>query len=142
MPEKRRELLSEQEPQPLAAGKETEQVQGPDTVTLYRNRAKHCVFSQLVAGHCTLAQAAIFFRILDGADPDFKREALDNVFSGQSIEERYCREVIAWAKSWDDERHSAENARNVRERLEGEFAGTVNFSSVSKRDKEMNPARE
>ena len=129
--EKTQELSPGQEAPPLVGGKATEQVRGPDGVPLYRTRAKNRVFSELVAGHLTLREAAIFFRILDEADPDFKQEAFISAFSGKSIEERYCREIIGW--SWEEEPSNGPEARLARQRLEAEFADLLKASRARSR---------
>jgi len=119
-PEQTQKLSSaEQEPPLSVEGKATEQTKGPNPVELYRNQAKICVFRELVAGRCALIQTAMFFRILDELDPDFNRDAFNSAFSGKSSEERYCREIIVWAR--EEERDDGPEARKVRERLEAEF---------------------
>ena len=61
-------------------------------------KAKLRVFDEVLAGNCSLTQAAMVFRALDEVDLTFDERGFFDSFPGRSMTERYCKEVIAYIR--------------------------------------------
>jgi hypothetical protein len=91
-----------------------------------RLAAKEEAVRALLAGDCTLLEAAARFRELDAWEPRVRWEAHPAVYAGDTEAERYCRAVLVWAgsvaRSYSAGDELAEGLAAVR-RLEGELEG-------------------
>lgn len=69
-----------------------------DQVLLHRIEGKQMVTTQLVEGKLTLFEAAQWFAYFNETPPDVPDDS-DRFFSGETREERLCRQVIQWVQS-------------------------------------------
>jgi hypothetical protein len=90
-----------------------------------RLEAKERVVRALLAGGCTLLEAAARFRELDAAEPRVRPENHPGVYAGGTEAERYCRAVLFWANTvvTRDPNDSSSAAAEALRRLEGELEG-------------------
>jgi hypothetical protein len=96
----------------------------PDTrAVCARLEAKERVVRALVAGECTLLEAAARFRALDAAEPRVRWEDHPDVYAGDTEAESYCRAVIYWEENivWEISSGDRGEAAAVVWRLEGEL---------------------
>jgi hypothetical protein len=84
----------------------------------------------LLAGDCTLLEAAARFRQLDSWEPRVRWEAHPEVYAGGTDAERYCRAVLYWVDGVmskgpppGDPAAAAAAVRRLGEELEGRRAG-------------------
>jgi hypothetical protein len=85
-----------------------------------REAAKRRATRELLAGRLTLTQAAACFRDVDAAS-GLPSTVLQGYARGTTEEERWCRQVIAWAEIEAEAAGSAGNRRPTRDRLEAEL---------------------
>jgi len=116
-PEMARSLPSEQEQTGSAESSKLDEWKRDTIAIAITSGAKERIFQEVVAGRCTLVEAAMFFRVLEEANPTFNKRIFDYALPGKSIEEQFCREVISWVKARED----AEQLHETRERLEAEL---------------------
>jgi hypothetical protein len=83
-------------------------------------RAKSRLYAEVINHKLPLLQAATYFRAIDDLDPTFNEQLFKNSFAGRSMEERYCREVVAWANTSEELNQDAES-REARRRMEQEL---------------------
>jgi hypothetical protein len=67
----------------------------------YCFRAKRRILARAVTGRCTVDEAAIFFAVLDEANPTFNQKQFLKTYPGQSMDERYRQQVISWVRDWE-----------------------------------------
>jgi hypothetical protein len=67
---------------------------------VYCRQAKAGIVPGLVAGQWTLCEAAEAFRVLDEANPNFDINVFRARYTGNTDEERHCREVIDWLTNY------------------------------------------
>jgi hypothetical protein len=101
-------------------------------VVAARLAGKDRVIRALLAGDCTLLEAAARFRDLDAWEPRVRPESHPGVYAGATEAERYCRAVLFWADSVTskdppgDRAAAAEAGQRLGEELEGHLAcGTL-----------------
>jgi hypothetical protein len=75
-----------------------ERLEGEVQATLRRAAAKEEVAGEAVAGRLTLFEAAARFRDLDADVTEDYRRGWRHLNEGSSDEERYCRQVLAYAE--------------------------------------------
>jgi hypothetical protein len=85
-----------------------------------RSAAKDRAVLVLLAGDCTLLEAAARFRELDAREPRVRCHAHPEVYAGATEAERYCRAVLFWADSATRRRASGDELAAVR-RLQDEL---------------------
>ena len=74
-----------------------EEIEAVDRIVQERSAAKEIIIRDLLAERLTLLEAAAQFRRLDVASPAAARS--HQRFADQSEGERYCRQVLLWARS-------------------------------------------
>jgi hypothetical protein len=105
-----------------------------------RLEAKDRVVQALLAGECTLLEAAARFRELDAQEPRVPAEKHPEVYSGDTEAERYCRAVLYWARSvirsyssGDELAEMSAAVRRLEDQLEGHrLCGTLTLPSPSR----------
>jgi hypothetical protein len=83
--------------------------------TVYNSQAKARVLLRLVDGRMTLREAADSFRVLDEANPHFNWSQFRSTHSGNTEEERHCREVMNWLSNHYPVPGSERTSRSLRE---------------------------
>jgi hypothetical protein len=91
--------------------------------------AKKRLIGELIAGRLSLLETAAGFKQVYKSRSSFVEEEYRRAWPGDSEEERYCRDVIAWVGVLAN---SPEQAREVTGRLEAELkerlhSGTLRF---------------
>jgi len=85
--------------------------------------AKNTVIHQLIDGRHTLLEAAAWFRYINEATGAPEPIVMSEEES-QSVEERYCRQVIRWAAA-AQEAESPGRAGTIKQKLEAELDATL-----------------
>jgi hypothetical protein len=67
-----------------------------EKLVLVRVEAKVRIIEELLAGRMDLLRAAALFSALNHRPPEFDWEEFRLLHTGESDEERHCRQVIAW----------------------------------------------
>jgi hypothetical protein len=99
----------------------SDQLDRSSIAAVHAIKGKYRICQEIVAGCCTLREAALFFRILDEMNPSFDQKHFETCYPGRSTEERFCREVVVWMKDRELKKGGAQ-ARQAREQLEAELS--------------------
>ena len=91
----------EPEPREWKEPNNSDELDANSTAASYSFRAKRRILARVVTERCTVDEAAMFFAVLDEANPSFNRRAFLKTFSGQSNEERYRLQVTTWVRDWE-----------------------------------------